>query len=197
METQKNYKKYLNSTILLSTVTLLQACGGNKNPNYNDPRYYSSYYQNAGGACQIPQGVKDRTVVGDLGNGAILQIDLFSQSPGNTIAAFGQLSTPSVEALFGVNVFTGSFSENPPLTGYGYTGPNSQFTTCVSTNGYSGTLERDGTYQDINLSLVGNGNTFIQMGSSVGVPAFVSGDSLRGSIRLKIGSYPETEFILP
>lgn len=192
----RNYKRYLSLSLIVTTAALLQACGGSD--PYGDNRYYSSYYQNAGGACQIPQGIKDRTVIGDLGNGATLTLDIFTQGAGGGIAAFGQLSAPSLESLFGVDVFNGNFNQYaPPTTGYGYTGPNSQFQTCVSTNGFSGTLDRGATYEDINLALVGNGNVYIEMGSRVGVNAFLSSSSLRGTIKVRVGAYPETEFILP
>lgn len=196
MKNETKNKSYLSLALLIGTASLLQACG--RGPNFNDPRFFSSYYQNVGGVCQIPMGVKDRTVVGDLGNGAILQIDLFTQGPGGTIAAFGQLSAPSLESLFGTNAINGGINfMNPPATGFGYAGPNSAFQTCVSSNGFTGTLDRDNTYQDINLSLMGNANVYIEMGSRVGVNAFLSGDSLKGSIRLRAINYPDTEFILP
>lgn len=187
----KTTSRYLSIGAIVLT-GLLQACGG-EDPYYNDPRYANTYYQNSAG-CTIPVGIKDRTVTGVFGTGATLKLDIFSQ-PGGTIAAYGELSIPSVEALFGVNVFNGQFGTNPSLGGYGYTGPNSQFRTCVSSNGFAGTLTRDSTYQDITISLVGNGNTYIEMGNVPG-QTYLTGDYVEGYIKMRVGSYPDTQFIL-
>ena len=186
---KKNYTRSLALGALILSGSLLQACGGD--PDY-DQRYQNDYYQNSAG-CQVPAGIKERTVVGSFGDGSTLRIDIFSQS-GNTVAAYSELSVPSVEALFGVNVFNGNVNNNQMITGY--TGANSQFRTCVSSNGFTGTMLRDSTYQEVNMALVGNGNTYISMGSSIGVPAFISGDYLQGTVKMRVGSYPDSEFIL-
>jgi hypothetical protein len=186
-----NYSRYLGLGTLVLT-GLLQACGGEE-PNYNDPRYANNYYQNSAG-CSIPVGVKDRTVTGVFGTGATLKLDIFTQ-PGGTIAAYGELSVPSVEALFGVNVFNGQFGNDTSIAGYGYTGPNSQFRTCVSSNGFAGSLTRDRSYQDISIALVGNGNTYIEMGNVPG-QTYLVGDYVEGTIKMRVGSYPDMQFIL-
>ena len=184
------YSAYL--TILATLV--LTACGGNDD-TLLDPRYRMDEYGN----CTIPSGYKDQTVVGSFGNGATLTLDIFSQQ-GGTIAAVGMLSIPSIEALYGTNVFGGTFDPyNQHIGGYGYGGGYSERRLCVSSNGFNGTLEDDSVLQYINITLRGNDGSFLQMGNTIGfMPAAIVGSSIEGNVRLFIAgyNYPETDFML-
>ena len=185
--------RYINMVILIATGFALAACGGESDAQriqrlqQQDPGY---------GVCQLPVGVPQRTVLGNLSDGSTITLQIYPQANGG-ISAYGELSIPSVEHLFGVDVFNGQVNPGAaPVTGYGYTGPNAAFRTCLSSNEFKGTLEPGGT-QDINLTVFGIGGTTIQMGSGVGgVDTYISGDNLMGTIVMKIGNYPQTQFIV-
>lgn len=183
--------KTIKLSALLITSTLMVACGRNDVPRGYDPYGYN---QAGLGICQVPPGQRDRAVMGSFGKGATLRLDIYKLQGGG-IGAFGDLNIPSAESLFGMDIFTGGFETMPP-GGYGYSGPYTQIKSCVSTNGAIGDLAGTGTYQDINVALQGNNGVSIQMGSGIGVRAYLSGDRLLGTVQLKVGNYPQSEFIL-
>jgi hypothetical protein len=168
----------------------LTACGGDNN---NDR--YGIYSDGNYAGCQIPvDALKERTVRGSFGDGGLLQIDLFLQGS-NAVAAVGQLTIPSLESLFGTDVFNGTFTQNPPVQGYGYNGPNSRFQTCVSTNGFTGSIDDGQLVQVLNLALQGPSGVFLQMGDTIGyLPVAVLGVELEGDFKLQIPGYPESGF---
>jgi hypothetical protein len=171
------FKKIIMTTAL---ATGLVACG-------DDPALIGNTTNGVAGFCSIPAGVKDRTVIGNLGNGATLRLDIYS-TPSGSIAAQGELIVPSIESLYGID---GGIYNNT------YTGPQSQFRTCVSSMNFVGNLERDLSYQEITLTLYGDNNTYIEMGETVGpYTAVLVGDALEGNIKLRIGSFEQRTFLL-
>jgi hypothetical protein len=127
----------------------------------------------AAGTCQVPMGIKDRTVMTVFEAGGTLELDIYS-APNGGIEAIGRLTLPSVEQFTLVN--------GGGLYNYGPAQPNSQFRTCLSTMGTPGNLVRGYSQQDIDLTLYGDAGTIVQMGASLGLtnPAYLTGDGITG-----------------
>jgi hypothetical protein len=174
-------KKLVYGSLLLGGIT---ACGNDQDivpqNNFNNGLQY-------GAGCVVPVGIKDRTVVGNFGNGATLTLDIYS-TPSGTISAIGELVVPSMESLYG---FDGGMYNS------GYTGAQSMYRTCVSSSGAVGNLERDLSYQEITLALRGNDGTYIEMGETVGpYTAVLVGDAIEGNVKLQVGTFPMQTFLL-
>jgi|GEM_PF-2336534 len=170
--------------IKLSALTLLAslaACGSD--PQMDNP-YYNVYNAVAGG-CQVPVGTKLQTVKGNLGNGATVTLDLY-QDPTGSISAVGEVNIPSLDSLYSNNLLTGS------VAGQG-------LRTCVSSNGAAGSLDNPGAYRDLEISVRGQG-VYIEMGSRVGVQAYLSGSNILGSMYMEFpldpSRYPPSTFAL-
>lgn len=176
--------KKVNALYKLSTLALLAtlaACGDD--PAYNNGQY--NVYNAVQGGCQVPVGIKSQTVKGNLGNGATLTLDLYQDQNG-AISSIGQINVPSLDSLYSNNLLTGQVGGQSLIT-------------CVSTNGSTGSLENSGAYRDLELSLRGNG-VYIEMGSRVGVQAYISGTNILGSVYMEFPlnptQYPPMTFAL-
>jgi hypothetical protein len=161
-------QKILGTAVL----SLMVACG-NKNNNNPPPPGAVGPVGGVYGGCAIPGGVKDRTVVGNLGNGATLTLDIYSQ-PSGQIAAVGMINIPNSGIL------------------YGTPGTGGAFQACVSSVGL-GALNRGYTYQDIELSLQGNGVS-ISLGSAYGNGTFLTGDSIEGTMYMDLQPFGPATF---
>lgn len=184
----KNFKHWVGMMLLAT----LSACGGDDVNN-------TLPITTAGlGACGAPPGVKDKTVVGSLGGGATITLDIYSQ-PAGTVAAIGEIIIPSVASLYDpsnggfLSYYGGGYG------GFGGTAPSTvstvEFRSCVSSNGYVGTIDRSSTYQNIEIALRGT-NVYVELGSKYGVPVYLSGDAIQGTMRLDLNGQPSSLFAL-
>jgi hypothetical protein len=181
-------KRYLLNILGVAAISVLSACGS------NDPVLQPNFYGYQGG-CQnvsslIPAGTPYTQIVrGDLGAGATLSLQIYDL-PAGGIAAVGDLNVPSMESLSGLNYGSGGF------TYPGYTAPavaNTPRRACLSSTGI-GLIDGDGTYQDVEMSLSGDG-VLIEMGRGF---TWLSGNKIMGGIRIKFPEYPQfTDLILP
>lgn len=196
MKTNKlnNFNLYTGSkrlTLGLALASLLGACGGEDIPVTPINAAPASF-------CQPPVGQYLRTVHGNFGmGGAVLTLDIFVNGTGR-IAAIGELSIPSLESLYGIDNTFGITDPNlTPVQGSGYTGAHTPIRACVGTQGFTGDLDRDRAYQDINLTLYGDFGTYIEMGTTVGpVQAYLVNENIEGSVKLRVGNYPQNVFTL-
>jgi hypothetical protein len=179
---QNKIAQTLSLLILAST---LGACGRN-HPQYG-PVAPIGYGSSAAAIanCAPPAGVLDKRVIGSLGNGAYLAMEIYSQ-PSGTIAANGELVIPNVNSLFG-SVFTGQ--PGPGVNG------SQEFRDCLSSNAAVGTIDRTSTYQNIQIALRG-ARSYIELGSNYGVQSYITGDSMEGSVYVEINGAPGSVFTM-
>lgn len=187
----------MNLGLALATGLILSACGSNEDDGYyNNYGSWNEYATAAYAGCSFPNTTYlPRRVTGNFGDGSKITIDLFEEGNGS-VAAVGILSIASVEAFMGTNVWSGTLDPLAyPAGGYNYAGANSQFQTCLSTNGFNGTLDNQSLYQGINLALNSPNGTFVQMGELIGflgvAPAVIVGNQLEGYMKVVIPGYPE------
>jgi len=145
--------KTSNKNLLLGLLVLLaSACGS------NDSQYgYGNYYPGAfsGMACQeLGNAQKLGVYFGTFGNGAKFGIDIY-QSTGNQIAAVGDIYIPDIQRFWNPGMYT-------PV------GQTQQFVSCLTSNGYNGTLTTQGTgaYRTIEVVLQGS-NVAITLGANL------------------------------
>ncbi len=193
----RNYLQTIKGSVALATLALtLAACGKDIPVAPVGPTGPVGPVVPA--FCQPPAGIFERTVWGNIGSGsASIRLDIFTNAQGR-IAAVGEVSIPSLESLYSIDNTFGVF--DPTLSGVqgaGYTGAHTAFVTCVGTNGFTGDLNRDRAYQDINLTLLGEFGTYIEMGSVIGgVQTYLVNENIEGSIKLRVGNYPQGQFLL-
>jgi hypothetical protein len=137
MKTQK-YSKYALGFLMLAA---LSACGGGDDEinGYG----YNHFSAACGGANIDPNMVQQQTVVGVDPFGA--EIRLLIYGPGNgQVGAVGELIIPNMAAYF--------------------VGASGSYRGCVSTQGISGQMQMDGTYDEIQITLQGSGVTLTPSG---------------------------------
>ncbi len=168
-----NTNKIKNSVLGAFVLAALSACGNDPviQPLPYDP--LNPYAYGGMGNCAAPQGVKDRTVYANFGNGASLIVDIYRR--GTQIEAIGELNIPSIASLYG-SIYSGTQAVGLP---------QQQVRTAVCTNGALGTLEAVSPYEEIEIALRGNG-VYIEMGSRIGpVPAYVVGSVIEGNVYME------------
>lgn len=169
----------------LVALTMLTACGGND--DYLNGNYYNSLAEACG--SQLPQGsVYQQTVRGLEANGGTLDLLIYGDGSGS-IGAIGEINIPSLDDI---GIFTNNLNGNYYDPNY-YNNNNNygnnlngglissgQLRTCVSTNGISGYMQRDGTADQVNIQLQGNNVSLVPDGSSYAVPTlnnqYIDGD---------------------
>ena len=167
----KTTERKILQVLGLALSTLLTACGGSSAPYY--PPTTNAYGYGAGiGSCGVPTGVKDKTVVGSLQGGATLTLDIYTQ-PSGTIAAVGMINIPSVSSLYQMGY--GSVPTGATAT---------SFQQCISSNGAVGSIDRSSTYENIEL------------GSRYGIPTYITGDSIEGTMYIEMQGQSPTTFTM-
>ncbi len=145
----------------------LGACGKKKKSGVvGVPNGYGS-----GQYCQVPGGRYDRTVRGNFGmGGAYIQLDIYSGEAG------------SVGAVGSINI------SNLSVFPYFY-GGSVPFSTCVSSMGYTGFINRN-TYSgdDISVVLRGDQGTIVSLGQQ-GYSSILAGNTLTGTVILQIDAF--------
>jgi hypothetical protein len=146
--------KNVTKNLLLGLFVLtLGACGSDD----NNQMPYQPYYPGAisGLACaELNHQQKLGVFFGNLGNGAKFAIDIY-QSTGDQIAAVGDIYIPDMNRFWNPSMYT-------PV------GQTQQFVSCLTSNGFNGSLYSYGTgaRRDIDVVLHGQGIT-ITLGSSI------------------------------
>jgi hypothetical protein len=153
----------LKNLFLGAFVLALAACGGDD--PYGQYPYYPGQY--SGLACAELNGAQKIGVyTGNLQDGAKFGIDIYVQGD-NQVAAVGDVYIPDINRFW-----------NPGV--YSPVGNAQKFVSCLTSNGYTGTMQSYGTgaYRDIDLVLEGS-NVTITLGGSI--PSSMNNTQLTGN----------------
>lgn len=172
--------KQKNGWLSVLALTVLAACGDNP----TTPILTTNPIGGVGNCSAPVNSYKERTVVGNLGFGATLTLDIYSGQAG-TISAVGQLVIPSVSNLYGTN-----FLMQTPAAAV------DAFKSCVSSNGAVGTLTRGNAYDDITLALQGasGANVYIEMGQNYAQGTYLVSNGIEGPIFIRLNGQQDWVF---
>lgn len=178
-------KTTITKNLLLGLLTLtLGACGADDNQGFNQVPYYPG--TGSGLACSGMNAEKLGVYVGNLGNGAAFAIDIYLGNS-NQIAAVGDIYIPDLNRFWNPGMFT-------PV------GSTQQFVSCLTSNGFTGSLVTaggTGAYRNIEIGLQGT-NIAITLGS--GLPdtfntTQIAGNNIVGPVYIQMNGAADT-FVL-
>lgn len=183
-------KNLIKQNLLLGFVILTLGACGNRNNGM-----YSSYY--AGGSGGINCSAMNTNInqqqssqlgafTGDFGNGATLQVYLY-QGNSSTISASGSLTIPDINQFLAPGIATNM-------------GQAQAFVSCLTSNGFSGTISSSGTgaYRNINMVLQGT-NVTITLGSNPGTydSTFIAGNQIEGPVLVQMNGVSTLKVLTP
>jgi hypothetical protein len=153
------------SLVLMAILVALSTTACGKKKKNNGPLVAGA------GLCGGVAGIPERRVRGDFGmGGAVIELDLYTSTAG----ALGAVGTLTIGDL---TVFPGFF------------GPPMPFTTCLSSNGFTGFITRN-TFSGDELSVMlrGENGTIIKLGQE-GLWTVAGGNVLTGDVMLQIDGF--------
>lgn len=159
MKNMKKTKFAAKVIMNIAALAMLSACGS------DDDYLNNQYYNQLASACGTqlpPQSAYSQRVSGQGANGEFLDLMIYGDGSGR-VGAVGEFYLGNVNSLnnyydpYGYNNF--GVVQNPTgyyNNSYGYNSGLQNGSTCVSSNGMTGTMEMDGVVDAINIQLSGS-----------------------------------------